>query len=101
MPTERSINRRRGNAAGRDGSGSGSELITASEIACFAYCREQWRLECGLELLPANQAALDAGTRHHWWKAIAERFAAKFIGIGRVLIVIAVLLFLVLWLAWR
>ena len=27
--------------------------ITASEIACFAYCPEQWRLEYGLKLLPA------------------------------------------------
>ena len=69
-----------------------SELITASEIACFAYCPEQWRLQYGLELLPANRAALDAGTRYHWWKAIAERIAGGLIGIGRVLIVIALVL---------
>ena len=40
-------------------------LVSAAEIAGFAYCPEQWRLEYGLELLPANRAALDAGTRHH------------------------------------
>ena len=28
-----------------------AELITASEIACFTYCPEHWRLEYGLELL--------------------------------------------------
>ena len=55
--------------------GSGSELISAQEIACYAYCREQWRLEYGLELPPANKADLDAGTRHHARKAIAERIA--------------------------
>jgi hypothetical protein len=63
----------------------GSGLISASEIACYAYCPEQYRLQYGLELLPANRAALDAGTRHHWWKAIAERIAGVAIGIGRAL----------------
>jgi hypothetical protein len=66
----------------------GSNLITASEIASFAYCPEQWRLEHGLELLPANRAALNAGIRHHWRKANAERAAAACLGSGRVLIVI-------------
>jgi hypothetical protein len=80
---------------------NGPEMVTASEIACFAYCPEQWRLEYGLELLPANRAALDAGKRHHWWKAIAERIAARFIAIGRVLIVAAVLALLLMWLVWR
>jgi hypothetical protein len=101
MPTERSTNRQRGNAAGWNGGGSSSDLITASEIACFAYCPEQWRLEYGLELLPANGTALKAGTRRHWWKALAEWFATRVIGIGRVLILIAALLLLVLWLTWR
>ena len=96
MPTERSINRRRGNAAS-----VGGKLITATEIACWAYCPEQWRLQHGLKLVPANRAALDAGTRHHWWKAIAERIAGMAIGIGRALIVIAVLLLVLLWVVWR
>ena len=34
------------------------ELVGAAEIACFAYCPEQWRLEYGLGLKPGNQAAL-------------------------------------------
>jgi hypothetical protein len=28
----------------------GDDFITAAELACFAYCPEQWRLEYGLEL---------------------------------------------------
>jgi hypothetical protein len=76
-------------------------MITASEIACYAYCPEQWRLQYGLELLPANLAALDAGNRHHWWKVIAERIAGGAIGIGRALIVVAVLLLVLVWLVWR
>jgi signal transduction histidine kinase len=53
------------------------DFITAAELACFAYCPEQWRLEYGLGLPPANRAALDAGTRHHEWKAVAERVAEE------------------------
>jgi hypothetical protein len=78
-----------------------SELVTAAEIACFAYCPEQWRLQYGLELLPANRAALDAGTRHHERKAAAERVAVGSIGLGRALIVAALVLLLLLWLVWR
>ena len=39
------------------------DLITAPEIACFAYCLEVGRLQDGLELEPENR------------KAVAERFA--------------------------
>jgi hypothetical protein len=87
--------RRCGRRQGKD------DLITASEIACFAYCPEQWRLEYGLELLPANQAALDAGTRHHARKALAEQVAGWSIAIGRVIVVAVVLILLLLWLVWR
>lgn len=80
---------------------SGSEMLSAAEIACFAYCPEQWRLEYGLVLLPANRAALAAGTRHHWWKAIAELIAGGFIGMGRALVIVAVLVLLLLWLMRR
>jgi hypothetical protein len=76
-------------------------LVSAAEIACFAYCPEQWRLQYGLELLPANRAALDAGTRHHERKAAAEHVAGGSIGIGRALIVAALVLLLLLWLVWR
>ena len=74
------------------------ELISASEIACFAYCPEQWRLQYGLRLTPANQAALKAGTRHHRRKALAERLAGHLIAIGRLVAVIGLLA--LLWLLW-
>jgi hypothetical protein len=59
-----------------------ADLITAAEIACFVYCPEQWRLQYGLGLDPANRAALDAGDRHHSRKAFAERIAGGSIGVG-------------------
>ena len=59
---------------GRRGRGNDT-LVTASELASFVYCPEQWRLEHGLGLPPENRAALDAGTRHHAGKAAAERIA--------------------------
>jgi hypothetical protein len=77
------------------------ELISAAEIACFAYCPEQWRLQYGLELLPANRAALDAGNRHHWWKAVAERIGGRVVGMGRAIIIAVVLLLALLWAVWR
>ena len=52
-----------------------NNLVAAAEIAAFVYCPEQWRLQSGLGLVPANRAALDAGNRHHAGKAVAERIA--------------------------
>jgi hypothetical protein len=71
-------------------------LITASEVACFAYCPEQWRLEYGLDLPAENQAARAAGTRHHARKAAAERLAGWAICLGQAIIV-ASLPLLLLW----
>ena len=84
----------------RRGGGRGDDLITASEIACFAYCPEQWRLQYGLGLPSENQAAMDAGSRYHASKAVAERVAGWFIRLGQVL-VIATLLVLLLWVLSR
>ena len=76
----------------------GGDFITAAELACFAYCPEQWRLEYGLGLPPANRAALDAGTRHHERKAVAERVAGGSIMLGRFLAILAaVVILLLLW----
>jgi hypothetical protein len=68
-----------------------SDAITAAEIACWAYCPEQWRLEYGLGLEPANQPELAAGNRHHGRKTVAERVAGTLIAIGRLLAVLAIL----------
>ena len=75
------------------------DLITAQEIACYAYCPEQWRLQYGLGLEAENRAAMEAGERHHERKGAAERIAGGFIGIGRLVAVVAVvaLLLLVWW----
>jgi len=70
-------------------------MITAQEIACWAYCPEQWRLQYGLGLKPANQVALGAGNRHHARKAVAEWIAGNLVMLGRALMVLAFLLLLV------
>ena len=76
------------------------DLISATEIATFAYCLESWRLQYRLGLESQNQAGFDVGNRHHARKAVAERIAGVAITLGRVLAVLAVLaLLLLLW--WR
>ena len=73
-------------------------MVTAQEVASFAYCPESWRLEKGLGLEAGNRAALEAGTRHRERKAVAERVAGGFIGMGRLVAVLAVVaLLLLLW----
>jgi hypothetical protein len=77
-----------------------AELITAAEIACFAYCPEQWRLQYGQGLPPGNRAAMDAGTHHHEKKAVAEQIAGGSIELGRFLAVLAALVLLLLLWRW-
>jgi hypothetical protein len=80
----------------------GPKLVTASEIAAFVYCAEQWRLEHGLGLEAGNRAELDAGTQHHEQKAVAEQIAGGSIAMGRFLTIVAALVLLaLLWLVWR
>ena len=75
-------------------------MVMAQEVAFWAYCPEQWRLQYGLELEPENRAALDAGNRHHVRKEMAERVAGSSITLGRFLVILAALvLLLLLW--WR
>jgi hypothetical protein len=62
-----------------------ADMVTASEIAAFVYCPEQWRLQYGLGLKPGNRAALDTGTRHHERKAVAEQIAGGSITLGRLM----------------
>jgi len=77
------------------------DVISASEIAAFAYCPEAWRLEHGLGLEAQNRAARDAGTRHHARKAVAERVAGGAMGLGKILVLVALLYLGLLWLVWR
>lgn len=78
--------------------GSDRDLVTASEIAAFVFCKEAWRIQYGLRLEPGNRAALDTGDQHHARKVVAERVAGGSITLGRSLAVLAaVLLLLLLW----
>ncbi len=80
-----------------------TELISAHEIASFAYCPEQWRLQEGLRLPPANRREMQAGTRYHKRKAAVEAVAGSSIGLGWVLAGCALLLaaLVLLWTLWR
>lgn len=78
--------------------GNRNQIVSAQEIACWAYCPEQWRLQYGMGMEPENRAALDAGMRHHGRKAVAERIAGNAIMLGRFLAALAaVVLLLLLW----
>jgi len=76
------FNRRRGGQRPED-------LITATEIASFVYCPEQWRLEYGVGRPAENQPALDNGTRDHARKALVERLASWSIRLGLVIAIVA------------
>jgi hypothetical protein len=77
-----------------------TDLITATELASFAYCPEQWRLQYGQGLLPANGAVMHAGTRHHEQTAVAEQIAGGSIELGRFVAVLAAVVLLVLLWWW-
>ena len=79
----------------------GSGMVSAQEIACYAYCPEQWRLQYGMGLKPGNRAAMESGNRHHARKAVAERIAGGIVAVGGWLVALAALVLLVLWLVWR
>ena len=74
--------------------GGRDNLVSAAEIASWTYCPEQWRLQYGQGLAAANQAELDAGTRHHEQKAVVEQVAGGSIALGRILAVLAVVVLL-------
>ena len=77
----------------------GSGMVSAQEIACYAYCPEQWRLQYGMGLPPGNRAAMEAGNRHHARKAVAERIAGGIVAVGGWLVFLAAVL-LLLGLVW-
>lgn len=75
-----------------------AKMVSAQEVACFAYCPEQWRLQYGEGLLPTNGAARSAGTRHHARIAAAERVASALIVAGSA-VALAAVATLLLWAA--
>jgi hypothetical protein len=73
-----------------------TDLISATEIATWVYCPEQWRLEHGLGLKSGNRRERSAGIAHHTEKAVAERQAGWLLATGRFLISLAIGVFLLL-----
>ena len=67
------------------------ELVSASEIARWAWCPESWRLET-LGHRPGNQAALKRGEKHHARKAAFEVRSRSAMRVGFWLLAAAVLL---------
>ena len=76
-------------------------IVAAQEVACFAYCPEQWRLQYGLKVQPTNQKEMRAGTRHHERMAAVERVAEPAIGLGWRLMALALAMLLGLWVLGR
>lgn len=69
-----------------------NDVVSASEIASWAWCPEAWRLEKGLQLAPGNKERLAAGEVHHERKARVERQTQTSSAVGRLLLVVGVLL---------
>lgn len=75
----------RGTAAGFLGAGPrkrrDDDIVTASEMAQWAWCPEAWRLEL-LGHEPENRAAIAKGARHHEGKANFEEYSRSAISVG-------------------
>jgi hypothetical protein len=57
------------------------DLVTAAEIASWAWCPESWRLDSpGAE--PGNQAARDRGEASHARKAVLEAGSRSAVSLG-------------------
>jgi hypothetical protein len=78
-----------------------NDTVTATEVACWVYCPEQWRLQHGLGLEPENRQERAAGNRHHARKAFVERWTGRFIALGRVLVIVALLAAFLAWVLTR
>lgn len=77
------------------------DVVSASEIASWAWCPEAWRLHA-LGVEPENREALEAGERRHAETAAFEVQSGQAPSLGRWLIAAAVLLVaLALFLAVR
>lgn len=67
------------------------DIVTASEIADWAWCPEAWRLR-SMGHASGNQAALQKGEKHHTRKAVFEERSRSAITFGWWLVVAAVLM---------
>jgi hypothetical protein len=67
-----------------------NDIVSASEIASWAWCPESWRLQA-LGNEPENQADLRRGELHHAQKAFFEKLSRLAILLGWWFIAVAVL----------
>ncbi len=67
------------------------EIVSASEIASWAWCPESWRLS-SLGHEPANRAALERGANHHARESAFEVRSRSAISLGGSLLVASLLL---------
>lgn len=67
------------------------DLVTASEIASWAWCPESWRLE-SLGAEPSNRVAMARGETHHARKAVFEERSRSAISLGWCLLLFAALM---------
>lgn len=78
------------------------DIVSASEIASWAWCPESWRLS-SLGHEPNNREAMAKGSRRHEGKAAFEELSRSTISVGWGLVAAGVLLALtvILFLAAR
>ena len=76
------------------------DMVSASEIASWAWCPESWRLSA-LGAEPENRAAMKRGERRHARVALFERWSRKAISLGWWLLALAVCLLALAVGLWR
>jgi hypothetical protein len=70
------------------------DVVSATEIASFVYCPEQWRLQHGLGNESENSASLSRGEAFHSKNASLEVRTRKASWVGLVMIALAAVLVL-------
>ena len=68
-----------------------NDVVSASEIAAWAWCPESWRLSA-LGHEPGNRAAMERGEKRHALTAFIERWSVLAITLGIWLFVAAFIL---------
>lgn len=72
-----------------------SDVVSAAEIASWAWCPESWRLDAvGAE--PGNRDALVRGKKFHRWTSLVEVWSRQAVWAGVILVAAAVLV-VALW----
>jgi hypothetical protein len=68
-----------------------SDVVSASEIASFVYCPEQWRLQCALGNEPQNRESLARGKSFHRSTARFDVWSRRLERLGTLLVLLALL----------